>query len=43
MTELLFLHFQKKYFEKYLKDNDIKNIGPLSNELYKQTRGYYIM
>lgn len=35
------LAFTKDYFEKYLKDNDIKNIGPLSNELYKQTRGYY--
>ena len=35
------LAFSKEYFEKYLRDNDIKNIGPLSNELYKQTRGYY--
>ncbi|MBR1619043.1 tetratricopeptide repeat protein [bacterium] len=35
------LAFSKEWFEKYLRDNDIKNIGPLSNELYKQTRGYY--
>ena len=35
------LAFSKEIFEKYLKDNDIKNIGPISNELYKQTRGYY--
>ena len=35
------LAYTKEYFEKYLRDNDIKNIGPLSNELYKQTRGYY--
>lgn len=35
------LAFTKEIFEKYLKDNGIKNIGPLSNELYKQTRGYY--
>lgn len=35
------LAFTKEYFEKYLKDNEIKNIGPLSNELYKQTHGYY--
>ncbi len=35
------LAFSKEIFEKYLKDNDIKNIGPISNELYKQTKGYY--
>ena len=35
------LAFSKDYFEKYLKSYDIKNFGPLSNELYKQTRGYY--
>ena len=35
------LAFTKDYFEKYLKDSGIKYIGPLSNELYKQTRGYY--
>lgn len=35
------LAYTKEYFEKYLKDNNIKNIGPLSNELYNQTRGYY--
>ena len=35
------LAFTKEIFEKCLKDSGIKNIGPLSNELYKQTRGYY--
>lgn len=35
------LPLSKNLFEKYLKDNGIKNIGILSNELYKQTRGYY--
>jgi len=35
------LAFSKEYFEKCLRENEIKNIGPLSNELYKQTRGYY--
>ena len=35
------LALSKENFEKLLKDNNIKNIGPLSNELYKQTRGYY--
>ncbi|MBP3820375.1 hypothetical protein J6G99_01865 [bacterium] len=33
--------FSKEIYEKYLKNNGIKNIGPLSNELYKQTKGYY--
>lgn len=31
----------KPVFEKFLKANDIKQIGPLSDELYKYTRGYY--
>lgn len=35
------LAFTKDNFEKYLKNSGIKNIGPLSNELYKQTKGYY--
>ena len=35
------LALSKNLFEKYLKENGVKNIGPLSNELYKQTRGYY--
>lgn len=35
------LAFTKDYFEKYLKNSGVKNIGPLSNELYKQTKGYY--
>ena len=33
--------FTKDNYERMLRANDIKNIGPLSNELYKQTRGYY--
>jgi hypothetical protein len=35
------LPLNKKLFEKYLRANDIKQIGVLSNELYKQTKGYY--
>lgn len=35
------LAFTQKYFEKYLKDNGVKNIGVLSNELYKISKGYY--
>lgn len=35
------LAFSQKIFEKYLKDNGIKQIGVLSNELYKQSKGYY--
>lgn len=31
----------KNIFEKYLKSEDIKQIGPLSDELYKYSRGYY--
>ena len=33
--------FDKNIFEKYLRSEDIKQIGPLSDELYKNTRGYY--
>jgi len=32
---------EKGLFEKYLKSQDIKQIGPLSDELYKNTRGYW--
>ncbi len=35
------LALSKDLFEKYLKSNNIKQIGVLSNELYKQTKGYY--
>lgn len=35
------LALEKGIFEKYLRANDIKNIGPLSDELYKHTRGYW--
>ena len=31
----------KPIFEKYLKSEDFKQIGPLSDELYKYSRGYY--
>ena len=31
----------KSVFEKYLRASDVKQIGPLSDELYKYTRGYY--
>ncbi len=34
--------FEKGIFEKYLKSEDLKQIGPLSDELYKHTRGYYL-
>lgn len=33
--------FEKSIFEKYLRTENIKQIGPLSDEMYKQTRGYY--
>lgn len=36
------LPLSKDLFEKYLKSNDIKNIGVLSQELYKQTKGYFL-
>ena len=35
------LALDKGIYEKYLRANDIKQIGPLSDELYKYTRGYY--
>ena len=35
------LGLEKNIFEKYLRANDFKQIGPLSNELYKNTRGYF--
>lgn len=35
------LALEKGIFEKYLRANDVKQIGPLSDELYKYTRGYY--
>ena len=35
------LAFSEKIFEKYLRQNGIKQIGVLSNELYKQSKGYY--
>lgn len=35
------LALEKSIFEKYLRSVDVKQIGPLSDELYKYTRGYY--
>ena len=35
------LAFSQKIFEKYIKENGIKQIGVLSNELYKLSKGYY--
>lgn len=35
------LALSQAIFEKYLKANGIKNIGLISNELYKHTKGYY--
>ena len=32
---------EKSIFEKYLKSEDFKQIGPLSDELYKYSRGYF--
>lgn len=32
---------EKGIFEKYLKSEDFKQIGPLSDELYKYSRGYF--
>lgn len=35
------LALSQKLFEKVLKNNGIKQIGVLSNELYKQSKGYF--
>ena len=35
------LALEKSIFEKYLRAEDCKQIGPLSDELYKHTRGYF--
>lgn len=35
------LALEKSIFEKYLRSEDLKQIGPMSDELYKHTRGYY--
>ena len=34
--------FEKHIFEKYLKFAGYKNIGPISDELYKYTKGYWL-
>lgn len=36
------LALSKEIYEKYLKENEIKNFGILSQELYKQTKGYFL-
>lgn len=36
------LAFEKSLFEKYLRSEGIKNIGPVSDELYKFTKGYFL-
>lgn len=36
------LALDKGVFEKYLRAEDCKQIGPLSDELYKHTRGYFL-
>ena len=36
------LAFDKPLFEKYLRSEGIKNIGPVSDELYKFTKGYFL-
>jgi len=33
---------EKGIFEKYLRSVGIKNIGPVSDELYKHSRGYFL-
>lgn len=35
------LALEKNIFEKYLRSENIKMIGPVSDELYKHTRGYF--
>ena len=35
------LALEKSIFEKYLRSENFKQIGPLSDELYKHTRGYF--
>ena len=36
------LALEKSIFEKYLRSEGIKMIGPVSDELYKHTRGYFL-
>ena len=40
--KLTILALEKPLFEKYLRARDFKQIGPLSDELYKHTRGYFL-
>lgn len=35
------LALEKPLFEKFLRSEDFKQIGPLSDELYKHSRGYF--
>ena len=41
-TKIMVGALDKPIFEKYLKLYDIKTIGPVSDELYKHTRGYFL-
>lgn len=41
-TKIMVGALDKTIFEKYLKLYDIKTIGPVSDELYKHTRGYFL-
>ena len=40
-SETTILALSKSCFEKYLKKNGIKSMGLLTNELYKQSKGYF--
>lgn len=36
------LAMDKHIFEKYLKSEDLKTMGPIADELYKYTKGYWL-
>ena len=40
-NQISILPFSQKIFEKFLRNNGIKQIGVISNELYKLSKGYY--
>lgn len=40
-SKVTILALEKSLFEKFLRSEDLKQIGPLSDELYKFTRGYF--
>ena len=39
--QVTILAFSQKIFEKFIRNNGIKQIGVISNEFYKLTKGYY--